>query len=54
MNECNSVETLNKYFDLSDQKNLDYMKSIKSKTILMQKFKKKKNEYKTKQTHCCF
>ena len=41
MNECNSIEATNTYSNLSDQTKLE-MKSIKSKTILIQKSKKEK------------
>ena len=40
MNESNSIDTLNKYLDLSDQTKLDQIKSIELKTILTQKFEK--------------
>ena len=41
MNECNSIETLNKYLNLSDQTNCR-MKSVMLKTLLILKFGKEK------------
>ena len=42
MSECNSVKTTNISSNLSDQKKLDWMKSIRSNIILIQKSKKEK------------